>query len=394
MDDMQERDEVERAVAAKLGFVRHVIVYVLVIAALFVINNLTFGGYQWWLWPAFGWGLGVAANLLSAFVIRPALSGAGSQGAGSGDTMKGRRGRLNITGAILGVVALGVTAFAAVSIFSSGAASLALSGRPAQIAEGLGRGLRAGLANRGVGGWQQAAGEETVSGAQTILTVTNVSGRVRITGWDQDEVRVRYVKQARTAADLEAFKIEVRGDGDGVTVRPLYEPAGLTPRFGSVELDISVPKRIARLTVHNVSGAIEVQGLAGKADQELVTVSGSIVTAAEGTLSARSTSGAIQLEFSGDSLGASTVSGRIGAVVRSLGTRGAELRTVSGSVEVQAYAGLDAAVDLRSVSGAISCDFPVDAREQSRGKLTGNVGSGSAPFTVSTTSGAIRIRKG
>ena len=56
-------------VAGKLGFIRHAIVYVMVIAALAVINNVTSPGYQWWLWPAFGWGMGVVANFISVFLF-------------------------------------------------------------------------------------------------------------------------------------------------------------------------------------------------------------------------------------------------------------------------------------------------------------------------------------
>jgi hypothetical protein len=71
MDEAQKRQRAERVVAAKLGFIRHAIVYVMVIAGLAVINNLTGGGgYQWWLWPAFGWGLGLVANFIQSYVFR------------------------------------------------------------------------------------------------------------------------------------------------------------------------------------------------------------------------------------------------------------------------------------------------------------------------------------
>ena len=70
MEEAQKRQRAEQVVAAKLGFIRHAIVYAMVIAGLAVINNVTSGGYQWWLWPAFGWGLGLVANFISAFVFR------------------------------------------------------------------------------------------------------------------------------------------------------------------------------------------------------------------------------------------------------------------------------------------------------------------------------------
>jgi hypothetical protein len=316
--------------------------------------------------------------------------------------MNSRRSWVDIAGLVLGAVALASTAFAAVSIFGAGPLALPWGNRTAEIAEGvtqgIGRGLGEGLRVMGTQRafgvtWKQAEGQEAVAGSQTALTVTNISGLVRISGWDQDTVQVKYVKQARTQADLADFKIEILGTGDTVTVRPIYAPAGGMGRFGSVDFDISVPRRIGRVSVHNTSGAVEVSGLPGPADQELVTVSGAISTAAQGNLTARTTSGALELDFSGDSLRASTVSGRIRATVRSLGSRGAELGTISGSVEVDADAALDAALNLHSLSGSISCDFPVTIREQSRGTLKGDVGKGTTPFSVSTTSGSIKVRK-
>jgi len=65
----EEKLELARRIAQrKVGFIRHAVVYLLVMAGLAIINNATWGGYQWWLWPAFGWGIGVTSHFLSAFL--------------------------------------------------------------------------------------------------------------------------------------------------------------------------------------------------------------------------------------------------------------------------------------------------------------------------------------
>ena len=33
-----------------------------VIAFLAIVNNMTWGGYQWWLWAALGWGIGIVSH--------------------------------------------------------------------------------------------------------------------------------------------------------------------------------------------------------------------------------------------------------------------------------------------------------------------------------------------
>jgi hypothetical protein len=71
MSDNNEKLAVARKIAErKVGFIRHAVSYLVVIIGLAVINNVTWGGYQWWLWVAFGWGIGVVSHFLSAFLYQ------------------------------------------------------------------------------------------------------------------------------------------------------------------------------------------------------------------------------------------------------------------------------------------------------------------------------------
>ena len=71
MTDTNEKFERARKIAQrKVGFIRHAVTYLIVMAALALINNLTWGGYQWWLWAALGWGIGVTSHFLSAFLYQ------------------------------------------------------------------------------------------------------------------------------------------------------------------------------------------------------------------------------------------------------------------------------------------------------------------------------------
>jgi uncharacterized membrane protein YdbT with pleckstrin-like domain len=71
MADANDKYKLARKIAErKVGFIRHAAIYLLVIAGLAIINNVTYAGYQWWLWPALGWGIGVASHFLSAFLYQ------------------------------------------------------------------------------------------------------------------------------------------------------------------------------------------------------------------------------------------------------------------------------------------------------------------------------------
>lgn len=54
----------------KAEFIKHFIIYIVVILFLAIINNVTYRGYQWWLWPALGWGIGVTLNFFSVYVFK------------------------------------------------------------------------------------------------------------------------------------------------------------------------------------------------------------------------------------------------------------------------------------------------------------------------------------
>ena len=71
MSESNEKMELARKIAVrKVAFVRHAITYLVVMVGLVLVNNLTWSGYQWWLWVAFDWGIGVVSHFLSAFLYQ------------------------------------------------------------------------------------------------------------------------------------------------------------------------------------------------------------------------------------------------------------------------------------------------------------------------------------
>ncbi|WP_427916702.1 2TM domain-containing protein [Vibrio eleionomae] len=64
-----EQQKVEKKVQAIKGFYSSLVTYVIVIAALFVVNILTNPHYIWAVWPALGWGIGIVIHGLNAFQL-------------------------------------------------------------------------------------------------------------------------------------------------------------------------------------------------------------------------------------------------------------------------------------------------------------------------------------
>ena len=129
-------------------------------------------------------------------------------------------------------------------------------------------------------------------------------------------------------------------------------------------------------------------------DQVLETVSGRIDTERSGDLKARSISGSIHFTSAGKTLDINSTSGRVQGEILSLEPGGSvEIDTISGAVDLEVFSGFDADLRLQSVSGSISCDFPVEIIEQKRNKLEGTVGDGTVPFEVKTVSGRISLSR-
>ncbi len=57
----------ERRADAKIGFRNHAMIYGLVNAGLAGLNLATSPHYLWFVWPLFGWGIGLAAHGLSVY---------------------------------------------------------------------------------------------------------------------------------------------------------------------------------------------------------------------------------------------------------------------------------------------------------------------------------------
>lgn len=64
----EEREAMEYVRDIK-SFYTHAIQYGVVMVGLLIINLITSPGYLWVIWPALGWGIGVAAHGLSVFEV-------------------------------------------------------------------------------------------------------------------------------------------------------------------------------------------------------------------------------------------------------------------------------------------------------------------------------------
>ena len=216
-----------------------------------------------------------------------------------------------------------------------------------------------------------------------------ISGSIEITGWDRSEVRIR-----TDHGDVDA--LDISSDVDRVAVRGRRAGIGLLKfRFqgGETDLRIDVPKGSdikaktingpieardveGSISFHAANGKIEVRGAPREASLE--TMNSDIDFRGEGSrVDARTLNGRIDLRGVSGEVVAHAISGSIH--VRGDVVERAELRSLSGSVDLEAALAPGARVNCKSYSGDISLVVP---------KIT------SAKFDVQTFSGRIRNELG
>lgn len=258
-----------------------------------------------------------------------------------------------------------------------------------------------------------------------VVTVSNVAGRVAVTGWERPEVAV----SARLDRDIE--RVEVTSQRGRTLVRVILPERG-SRRGGEADLEVRVP-RGSELEVTTVSADIHSRGVLGvqrlrsvsgdidadmaAADVELKTVSGDAVLRGRdepATVRATTVSGDFTLDRGAGTLEVTTVSGD---VLANLGAvRSVRLRTTSGDVSFRGRLAQDATLDAETVSGELQLRTPAESgfsyevstfsgdiescfgaqpeRTSKYGpgsRLSGRQGKGSASVRVRSMSGEVSI---
>ncbi len=69
MKNHEAYQRAKKRVEAKMGFYMHLAVYIGVNILLIIINLITSPQHLWFIWPFFGWGIGVFFHGMSIFVF-------------------------------------------------------------------------------------------------------------------------------------------------------------------------------------------------------------------------------------------------------------------------------------------------------------------------------------
>ena len=200
-----------------------------------------------------------------------------------------------------------------------------------------------------------------------------ISGDVEIEVWNKPEVRIRSGGVPVTALDIESDRdrVSVRGgrgrgwlpiaiSGDEIDVR-IDVPKKSHVRAKTINGSIEAKGVEGRISFHAANGEIEVEG--APAEAYLETVTGDIDFEGKGEgragrVEARTVNGDIELSGVGGEVVASAMNGSIEVLGDAI--ERADLRTLSGSIDLEARLAPGARVNCKTISGDVELELPTD----------------------------------
>jgi DUF4097 and DUF4098 domain-containing protein YvlB len=212
------------------------------------------------------------------------------------------------------------------------------------------------------------------------VEITNVNGRIELTGSETDKVEINAEKIARGSTQeaareaLKRIEIAEQVSPERIHVETKVQRAsGFTMGGGEVRYVVRVPVG-ANVKLETVNGGIEIDHVRGRA--ELETTNGGIV--------ARRVSG---------SLNASTTNGGVQADMERLAAEGVRMECVNGGLRLTLPKDASADIDAQVVNGGISVEgLNIDVQgKQSRRRLEGRLNGGGPKVRIEGTNGGIRI---
>lgn len=207
------------------------------------------------------------------------------------------------------------------------------------------------------------------------ITIGNVLGDVKIKGYKGNSIEIVARKKGPESDQVEIHDHSI---GDRIELHPVYPPFHTNETV--VDFEVRVPESVAYnfSRIASFRGNVEVSHVIGRLRAE--SVRGNVlIKDVSGMVSASSMSGNVSVEID-------QVHGRSNM----------RFSSISGNIDVRAPAGLDALIDMSSVSGLLKTDFPIEIQESRYGPgrtARGRLGDGKQVLFMRSVHGVVSLNQ-
>lgn len=210
-------------------------------------------------------------------------------------------------------------------------------------------------------------------GDNSSVALSNLTGKIKIEGWDESRAEVRVIKEGGSEQDRQAVQIKLDSGSDRLSLET--SPTRSSPV--EVHYELKLPRRLRQLQIKSADSAVE-----------LSEITGAISVSLQGS--------SIELSDVSGSINTKIVQGDTKATVSGKLTGPQVLKSVNGDIEVQLTDAVNADINAETIEGDIEVGDELGLKVEQRrvGKsVSGRIGSGGTPITIKTVNGDIRIEK-
>jgi hypothetical protein len=240
------------------------------------------------------------------------------------------------------------------------------------------------------------------------LRISSINGPVTVTASRDNMIHVRAEKEVRRG-DVTDVAFQVVQSGGNVQVCALWyrdtcDSDGInSPRNDGdrrenrrdvkVRFTVQVPEGV-RLEAETVNGEMSVRDVT--ADVDASTVNGGVeVMNVGGEVRASTVNGRVEVSTRNGPVTATTVNGDVDVKMAAIaGSEPMKFTTVNGRVRVEMPESMDADVEMETMHGSISSDYPVQLSGRFGPRhARGTIGRGGRRIELETLNGSVELRK-
>lgn len=180
--------------------------------------------------------------------------------------------------------------------------------------------------------------------------------------------------------------VKVQAASGAIRVEKIDRDTQLTTASGAVSAsdvgdDVQITSASGSVKVSNAKGEVRVNAISGTIQ----------IARPGGRVEADTASGQVDVQGASNNVKARAVSGRVIVQGDPAANSYWELKTASGSIQLNVPAAASFHLSAQALSGEIRTDIPIMIEEQGKHSLRARMGSGGARVDVQTVSGEIRV---
>jgi DUF4097 and DUF4098 domain-containing protein YvlB len=264
------------------------------------------------------------------------------------------------------------------------------------------------------------------------LELDNRNGSIDIVGWDRNAIDVSGTKFAPTANLLQQIKVNVSVNGNNASIATEWPKDSWHGSYGAKYM-IRVPRQTTLTRTQTTNGSVSIEDLEGggrvsstngrismardTGDYDLHTTNGAIeleeCSGSErahttngavrgrlkaGSIDSQSTNGAIELTLmqpsNGQPIRASTTNGGIVLALAEFHDNPVSAQTRNGGVTLRLPSDINAKITAETSVSSISNNLTLTSTdENSKHRLSGQLGKGGSLISATTTTGSVHLER-